>query len=216
MQIDLFVPSEYNPNADVSVNTIEPTGTNYYTYTYNGKSYKMKDVSVKYTNMHIDKKKEGTSTLNVAKNFASLIFASADGISRTIAVFGKYAGIAMSAYDLYKSIRGEVRYGSSGDYINTLIVYSKIIKETYTEDIVMHDYPNAGCVSHKVWLDRNDTYHFYQSKGGTSELTKTSLREEIFSPHFKNPAPTAINNGISSMHYDLPLKTTFYGATCIL
>lgn len=215
LKIDLYVPSEYKPNTGASVNTIEPTGTNYYTYTYNGKSYKMKDVSVRYTGLSIANTKKGSSTLNTAKNFASLVFASADGISRTVAMFGKYAGIAMSAYDLYKSIRGEVIKGTAEDKIYTNIPYAKIVKETYAEDTVKHDYPNAGCVSHKVWLDTNETTHFYSTKG-KSEFTVTNIKEEIFSPHFKNPAPTAINNGISAMHYDLPLKTTLYGTTYIL
>lgn len=53
----------------------------------------------------------------------------------------------MSAYDLYKSIRGEVINGTGDDYIRTNLIYSRIVKETYAQDPVYRDYPNAGCVS---------------------------------------------------------------------
>lgn len=118
----------------------------------------------------------------------------------------------MSAYDLYKSIRGEVITGSGDDYIRTNLIYSRIVKETYAQDPVYRDYTNAGCVSHKVWLDHNETYHYFRTKG-SGELTKTPLRKEIYTEHFKNPAPIAIDNGISTTHYDFPLTTSLYGKT---
>lgn len=64
---------------------------------------------------------------------------------------------------------------------------------------------------HKVWLDNNETYHYYRTVG-SGELTNTPLKRNIYRV-FQNPAPIAIDNGISTTHYDLPLTTSLYGKT---
>lgn len=211
-KIELFAPSLNILDENISTMAIEPLGTQYYTFYYRGKSHNMKDYSVKYSGLNSKMIEEGTSTLNTAKSFVSLVISSAGGIHEVLNAFGTYAGIALSAYDLFKSIRGEVISGSSSDSISTNLIYARIVKETYAQDLVSKNYPNAGCVSHKVWLDHNETYHYYRSKG-SGELTSTPLRKEIYTEHFKNPAPIAIDNGISTTHYDFPLKTTVYGKT---
>lgn len=211
--IELYAPSLDISEENISTMTIEPLGTQYYTYYYRGKNNNMKDYSVKYSNLNTGMiKKSGISTLSTAKSFVSLIISSSGGIHEVVNAFGTYAGIAMSAYDLYKSIRGEVINGTGDDYISTNLIYSRIVKETYAQDPVYRDYPNAGCVSHKVWLDHNETYHYYRTVG-SGELTNTPLKKEIYTEHFKNPAPIAIDNGISTTHYDLPLTTSLYGKT---
>lgn len=211
--VELYAPALVVPEDNVSIMSIEPLGTQYYTYYYRGKNNNMKDYSVKYSNLNTGMiKKSGTSTLSTAKNTTSLVISSASIVCEVVNVFGTYANVAISAYDLFKSLRGEVVTGTGDDYISTNLIYSRIVKETYAQDSVSKDYPNAGCVSHKVWLDHNETYQYYRTKG-TGELTNTQIKKEIYTKHFKNPAPTAIDNGISTTHYDLPLTTSLYGKT---
>ncbi len=209
--IEVYAPALNEATGEVSVMADEPLGTRYYTYYYDGMYHNMKDYSVKYSNLSTGMiKKEGTATLNTAKNFVSFIVSSAGGVSEVVNAFGTYLGVVMSAYDLYKSLFGEVISGTANDYISTNLIYARIVKDTYAQDPVYLDYPNIGCVTHKVWLSHNETYHFYHSKG-RGELTSTELNKEIYTENFRDPAPYAIDNGISATHFDFPLMTTIYG-----
>lgn len=52
--IELYAPSLDTPKENISTMTIEPLGTQYYTYYYRGKNNNMKDYSVKYSNLSTD------------------------------------------------------------------------------------------------------------------------------------------------------------------
>lgn len=205
--IEIYAPGfAYNgiqPLAD------EPLGVRYYNYYYGGHIYRMKDYSVKYFNLSSGLiEKNGTITLNHAKAFTNFVVSAAGAVSKTVTAFGIFS----SAYDLYKTYCGEVVTGISSDRIYTNLIYNRIIKETYAPDPVYGDYPNAGCISHKAWLDRHDTYQYYGATGN-SYLSKPSLNTEHFSENFEDPAPEAILNGISSTYIDGFLSTTIFNTT---
>ena len=134
-KIELYAPSIIDSDV-ISLQNDEPLGTRYYSYYYDGVYTNMKDYSVKYSDLSTGMiKKEGTSTVDVAKDFVSLIITSAGGIYEVVNAFGSFAGVAMSAYDLFENAYGEVINGTADDYISTNIIYSRIVKETYAQDL---------------------------------------------------------------------------------
>ncbi len=201
--VNVYAPSinEIQPLAD------EPLGTTYYTYTMDGVTYDMKDYSVKYSNLSSGMiKKKDENALPAAKSFFNFVVTCAGTVSKRITAFG----VGLSAYDFYKSVVGEVVTGQSGDLIYTNLIWDKVIKETYCADPVYGDYPNPGCISYKVWLNRHDTYQFY-SETGKGELTQPFLSEVKYSPNFEDPCPEAILSGISTTYNDPWIYTTLYG-----
>ena len=209
--IELFVPAKVI--SDVQVMANEPLGEVYYNYFYRNHVYEMKDYSVKYKNLSSGMiEKKGLDVWDYAKLFGDFIF-SIPGVADEVII--PAFGVFESAYELYASIRGPVTRASSGDRIYTDLIFDHIVKYTYAPDPVYGDYPNAGCVSHKVWLNRHDTYQFY-SETGESCYEEISLNQELFTPNFENPAPTAILNGISSSHVDSPITTEIFETHVIL
>lgn len=192
--VEIYAPSinEMQPLAD------EPLGTTYYTYTVDGVTYDMKDFSVKYSNLSSGMyEKKDKDALPAAKGFFNFVVTCAGAVSKKVTAFG----VGLSAYDFYKSVVGEVVTGQSGDRIYTNLIWDEVVKETYCADPVYGDYPNAGCISYKVWLNRHDTYQFY-SETGKGELIQPFLNEVMYSPNFEDPCPEAILSGISTTYVD--------------
>ncbi len=209
--IELFVPTAM-PN-DIQIMANEPLGTVYYDYEYNGHVFRMKDYSVKYYNLASGMiEKTGTSALMTAKAFVDFVLSIPGVVSGVAEHVVTAFGLFETAYDLYVSIYGPIVEGSSDDLLYTNLIYDRIAKFTYAPDPIYGDYPNIGCYSHKVWLNRHDTYQYY-SATGEGYLAQESIDREFYSPNFREPAPAAIRNGIGSSQIDFPLEVEIHGTT---
>lgn len=205
LEIEIFAPSINQTSSLAGEDT-----TQYYTYTLDGVTYDMKDYSVKFSNLHTGFiSKTDQEALSTAKAFVNFVVSCAGTQSKIVSAFSTVAGISQSAYDVYKSIHGEVRGAQYGDMIETNLIWDKLIKETYCADPIYGDFPNAGCITYKVWLNRHDTYQFYQDTG-EGFLVQPSLNKIMYSPLFNNPCPEAIANGIHTSYVDKWLYTTVF------
>lgn len=213
--IELFAPSLYSFDNDVSLMADEPLGTRYYIYNYNGTNFNMKDYSVKYSNLHTDELSySGVNTLNVAKGFTGFTAGVVSLSSiKYVSLFGTLSGLALSAYDIYQNISGsEVTMSTADDILHTVVHYARVVKETYCQDPIALDFPNAGCVSQKVWIGDCYTYQYYDDTG-IPVSSKTTPSHELYSEHFQDPCPMAIECDISTTYYDLPIRATILGTT---
>lgn len=204
-----LVIEAYAPSIDVRQPLgDEPLGTRYYTYYLNGTTYNLKDYSVKYSNLSTGMKQvKDTEALPAAKEFVYfLLYKTGEGLLEQLGAFSKL----LSAYEVYKQACGTVTTAQRGDLLYTNLIWDKITKETYCEDPI-GEYPNPGCVSYKVWLNRHDTYQYYASTG-QSYLIKPVLNKTVYSDHFANPAAEAIQNGFASTYYDPWLYTYVYSS----
>lgn len=208
-KIEIFAPS-IAQNSDVQIMADEPLGYSYYTYNYYNQTFYMRDYSVKYHNVRTDDYEEsGAATLNKAKAFINFIIAITSNWSDTISAFS----LGQSAYDVYSAMWGPVGSGSSSDIMRTALVYSWIHKETIARDLY-GEYAGSGCSSYKAWLDHHETYQYYGAVG-EGYLTKPYIGEELYSEHFQNPAPTAIDYGYTG-YTDYFLRTTIHGRSVVL
>jgi hypothetical protein len=199
MEIFLYAPAHSVPETNTQIMADEPLGTVYYNYNYNGTVYRMKDYSVKFYPVAtgMTEVAGGTTALNKAKSLKNFIMNLAGNFISSIDLFGLFE----SAYDVYVNYHGIVSGSTTSDQVCANLQYARILKQTYAPDLVMGDYPNAGCVSHKIWLEWCDIYQYF-STVGKSLYYKTDLNTEHYSPNFRNPAPVAIANGSSSFHID--------------
>lgn len=208
-KIEVFAPS-IAQKGDVQIMADEPLGYSYYTYNYNNQTFYMRDYSVKFSNVRTDDyEQSGTATLNKAKSFVNFIIAITSNWSSTISAFS----LGQSAYDVYSAMYGTVGSGSSSDMMRTALVYSWIHKETIVRDLY-GEYAGSGCSSYKAWLDHHETYQYYGAVG-QGYLTKPNLGKALYSEHFQNPAPTAINYGYTG-YTDYFLSTKIHGRNVVL
>lgn len=190
-----------------------------YYYAYNGKNYKMQEQIIAYRNVRIgdleDEKltQRGVGALDAAKGLAEIAIevkvegTKFDWIKNWISV----VGAAQSAYDLYKAIFGEVHTGSSGDYIKLDIYYHRLQKTTsvYSEALKAFQ---AGCISHKVWLDCSLIKQFYSRSNEPEQAIETSINKTIYSDSFNEPDVRAIMYaGDTTTYRDAYFRTTVWG-----
>lgn len=202
LEIEIYADSDISSEIQPLAN--KPIGTTYYTYTYGGTSYKMKNYTVAYRNLSTGMiEKTGIDVLNQAQAWLDFTVSALGAVSKKVTAFGIFS----SAYDLFKAYRGEVVTGSSQDRIYTNLIYDRLMKETYVADI--YNYYNLDCVSYKVWLNRHDSYQYYGSTGQSCSGNHT-LNEEHFSENFQNPNPVAIQFPEGSHYIDGFQYTTVF------
>lgn len=181
--------------------------TEYSYYYYNGKHFR--DISVKYWHMRTDMiENKGSNAKDIANAFINFIISAIGVGSTSVSAFG--AGL--SALDVYQAAYGTVSYGSHADYTNTLVVYDKIEKQTDME--FAGSWHDPGCISYKVWLDRNDTYQFYSSSGN-SHLSKTPINFTYYSESFQSAAARVLYN-FPTTYYDDAIRFRIYSTTVVL
>ncbi len=208
-KIEIFAPSVAQAG-NVQIMADEPLGYTYYTYNYNNQTFYMRDYSVKYSNVRSDDCEiTGSTALNKAKAFVNFVISITSNYSTALNAFS----LGQSAYQVYAVMHGNVGSGSSRDIIRTALVYSWIHKETIARDLY-GEYAGSGCSSYKAWLDHHETYQYYDTVG-EGELFKPYIGEELYSQHFQNPAPTAIDYGYTG-YVDYFLRTTIHGRTLVL
>ena len=208
-KIEIFAPSITQPS-NVQIMADEPLGYTYYTYNYYNQTFYMRDYSVKYSNVRSDDYQvNGSTALNKAKAFVNFVVSIASNYSTTLYAYS----LGQSAYQVYAATYGNVGSGSSNDIIRTALVYSWIHKETIARDLY-GEYAGSGCSSYKAWLDHHETYQYYGAIG-QGYLVKPYIGQELYSEHFQNPAPTAIDYGYTG-YTDYFLRTTIHGRSLVL
>ncbi len=204
--VDLYVPSAIS-GGDI-VPYAGTTTVSYYNYKdKTGYSWKMKDVSIKYSNLHSSDwlKYQGSGTLSKAKATVNVILAAA-GTINTIGKFTTAAGVVASLYDLYVAIRGPVVSSDGRDYMSSMIIFDRIEKQTHVSNATTGTYQLAK-TSHKVWVNRLDTYQFYAKKG-VSQLVKPNVNKVHYSQYWGNG-----EKAVSRIGWEDYVKCTLYGVT---
>lgn len=212
-EVEIYQPSSNN---DIQLHSNEPIGTNYYQYTYGGKTYKLKDYTVKYKTVNTGLLEQNDSNvLKVSKQFSSIVISAASAASKTIKLFVDKAGKFVTLYELYHSTFGAVKTGSSDDRTYTNLIYDRILKETYVADTRTDGKYILGAITHKIWLNRYDTYLLFKVNGN-SLFIQPQLNQEMFSKNFKNPAPAAIQSVGGTYWTDDYFNTTVLGNRILL
>lgn len=176
-------------------------------YTYNG--YSMKDYMVKYWHNHTPViEKNGNTALSNAATFINFGVTIA-GTFINLPAFVVY-GIGTSALDVYEIFNGPVVYGTSGDYMYTMVTYDYITKWTY---VWSSNIWQLGCMSEKYWLDQQATTQFFASNGDIEQTTVT-LNAPYNTENYNYPAPTAVQY-MGYVWVDEPLRLRIYDTTVV-
>lgn len=185
--IEIYVPSAVNSEPA----TRGTTTTSYYSYVdEHGDTWSLRDISIKYSNLStpmVDK--NGTSALSQSQAFANVVISATGTVSNVVSAFG----VGASLYDLYVAIRGPVAYSSGSDRTYSLAVFDRIEKQSQFYSEGAGQYVD-GKISHKVWVNRLDTYQYYGATG-YSELIKPSVNREHYSQYWDNNAMTILPSG---------------------
>lgn len=186
--IELFVPADISNDSGTKGGQIT---NSYYTYTDSqGDKWKMRDISIKYSNLSSGMvSKSGTTTKSYASAFVNVVISAAGTVSKTVSVFG----VGKSLYDAYVAIHGTVQYSSGGDRTYSSAIFDRIEKTSQVYAEASGSYV-TGKTSHKAWVNRLDTYQYYGATG-ESELIKPSVNEIHYSQYWDNNEKTLSHIG---------------------
>lgn len=190
--VDLYLPSEISAVSTGDVSTLGmTTKTTYYTYEdAKGTEWKMRDVNTKYTNVPTGMIEEkGVTAKEKAQAFVNVVLSAVGTKNVPVSLFG----VGKSLYDLYVLNQGPVAQSKSGDYTSACAIYDRIEKVSQNYIQATGKYVSAK-TSHKVWINRVDTYQFYSSTG-KSDSSQVSVNKEKYSQYWDNGEKTLAKIG---------------------
>lgn len=203
-EIDMYVPSVLNIG-DGEVSPLAKTVSNtYYNYTDSaGNVWKMRDINTKYSNVATGMiGKSGTNAKAEADAFLNLAISVVGLVNPPVSLFG--AG--KSLYDYYAAKHGSVVDSSSGDYTSSCAIYDRIekVSQIYTQASLQYV---SAKTSHKVWINRVDTYQFYSSTG-VSDASSFSINRVYYTQYWDNDEKTLQKIGFED-YIKLKLYSTY-------
>jgi hypothetical protein len=175
-EVELYVPTQLN---SVLSSTIEqPPSYNHYCSTHNG--IPMRDTLVIYRNASTGMiQKTGTTAKASAGSWINFIVCAGGFASEKFSIFG----FGMSLLDLFTSKNGPVTAGSTSDLTYSNQIFDYIHK---TQEVMVNGRWMRGNISTKAWLNRMDTYQYYNSTG-KSLFEQIPINKTLFSINYNNP-----------------------------
>ena len=184
--------------------------THYYEFEYKrGKYHNMKDITLKYEGLSTKPETlYGDEAYREAQKYKELVILVGKKIASLVPIFD----YGMTALEVYEITHGKVTTSHSIDFITSNVDYDRVLKETYAQCPVMGDYPRAGAITHKVWLEDCNTQQYYRSVGDTEQSVEF-LNKVKHSDNFFNAPRIAFDNGISSTFLDDFIEIGILGTT---
>lgn len=183
----------YRPVNSEVTDTISPmTETNFY-YTYvspNGKSYKLKDTVLRYTNLESPECEyvSGPTAGTISDLIMNIVIAIA-GTEEYIGIFSTGVSILQN---FMTAMGARVYRGSANDRAWFRVKYDIWTKWTFV-DITGDGGWATGAVTEMVYKRSAVWYEYFTTdKGGNSKTDTVNYYAFLISPNYDNPAPLAV------------------------